>query len=211
MWLNRLIGRIRWEFRRRPLREPNLHDPSEQLRLVEAATFTRKKVMHFLEYKVFLVVEEEVASLGLGARVFAQTALGEIIRSDDRLAYKSINSKRADIIVIGADGFALAAVEYQGTGHFQQRAATKDAVKREALRKAGIQYVEISDRHSDDEIRQLTRAALRTAVDRKRFNLRTSVPARDLRSVARWDNPQTTEAPEGAPASRHIEPAAQTE
>jgi hypothetical protein len=166
--------------------------------------------MHYLEYKVFRIVEEEAAGLSAGARVFAQTALGEIVRSDDRLAYKSINSKRADIVVIGADGFALAAVEYQGNRHFQQRAATKDAAKREALRKAGIQYVEISDAYSDDEIRQLTRAALRTAVDRKRPNLRSPAPDRDLRSAARWSNPQTNGAPEGAP-SPQIGPAVQTE
>jgi hypothetical protein len=210
MWLKRLGSGIHRAFRLRPLHRLNLQDPSDQLRLVEAATFNKKKVMHRLEYKVFRIVEEEAANLRSGMRVFAQTALGEIVRSDDRLAYKSINSKRADIVVIGADGFALAAVEYQGSGHFQQRAATKDAVKREALRRAGIQYVEILDEYSDDEIRQLTRAALRTAVARKRANASASMPARTPRTVAQRANPQTNGAPEGAPASMRIG-SAQTE
>ena len=35
------------------------------------------------------------------------------------------------------------AVEYQGHGHYQNKAFMRDAVKREAVRKAGIEFLEI--------------------------------------------------------------------
>ena len=35
------------------------------------------------------------------------------------------------------------AIEYQGSGHHQSSAAARDAVKKEALRKAGIGYHEV--------------------------------------------------------------------
>jgi hypothetical protein len=65
-----------------------------------------------------------------------------------------------DIVVISGDGFPVAAIEYQGGGHYQGNAAARDAVKREALRKAGVKYVEISETHSHDETAALVRAAL---------------------------------------------------
>ena len=40
------------------------------------------------------------------------------------------------------------AIEYQGTGHHQGTAAARDAVKKEALRKAGIGYHEVVAGHT---------------------------------------------------------------
>ena len=40
------------------------------------------------------------------------------------------------------------AIEYQGTGHHQGSAAARDAVKKEALRKAGIGYHEVVAGHT---------------------------------------------------------------
>ena len=40
------------------------------------------------------------------------------------------------------------ALEYQGNGHHQGTAAARDAVKKEALRKAGIGYHEIVAGHT---------------------------------------------------------------
>ena len=39
-------------------------------------------------------------------------------------------------------------LEYQGTGHHQGSAAARDAVKKEAPRKAGIGYHEVVARHT---------------------------------------------------------------
>jgi len=136
-----------------------------------AAEFTKKKLMGFNEYKVFKVVEDDVSRMRSGHRVFAQTSLGEILQSSDGRAHSSINSKRIDILVIAPDGYPAVAIEYQGEGHYQGNAAARDAVKKEALRKAGVRYLEVSHGMSPDAVRGLLRAALgysATVVDRAR-------------------------------------------
>jgi hypothetical protein len=48
------------------------------------------------------------------------------------------------------------ALEYQGNGHHQGSAAARDAVKKEALRKAGIGYHEVVAGHTTPaELRRL--------------------------------------------------------
>jgi hypothetical protein len=136
-------------------------DAASQLRHVMAASFHRKKVMSKAEYKVFRVVESEIQTLRNGCRVLSQTSLGEIIGSDSEQAFRSINSKRVDVLIIGPWGDPIAAIEYQGKGHHQRDAAARDAIKREALRKAGIHFIEIDDSHSPDEIAQSVRRILR--------------------------------------------------
>ena len=37
----------------------------------------------------------------------------------------------------------IAAIEFQGGGHYQGTAAARDAVKKEALRRAGVDYLEV--------------------------------------------------------------------
>ena len=59
------------------------------------------------------------------------------------LAFRSINSKRLDFLIIDHSGLPALAVEYQGHGHYQNRAFMRDAVKREAVRKAKVKFLEI--------------------------------------------------------------------
>jgi hypothetical protein len=120
--------------------------------------------MNTEEYYVFKATEDEARAVGGGLRVFAQTSLGEVIGSDDRRAHSAINSKRVDILVISAQGLPLVAIEYQGGGHYQSSAAARDAVKKEALRKAGVEYVEVMERHSNEERRANIRNALLRAI-----------------------------------------------
>ncbi len=87
--------------------------------------------------------------LGKGYRVFAQTSLGEILKSSDHDAFHSINSKRADILVIDAGGWPVLAVEYQDDGHYQSAPAARDAVKKDVLRKAGVRHLEVHPTDSD--------------------------------------------------------------
>ena len=92
----------------------NRADSTDQLRAVMAATFTPRKVMQSAEYRAFLAVEQEVHASWRGCRVFAQTALGEVIESQDRAAHSAIHSKRADFLVIRPNGLPALAIEYQG-------------------------------------------------------------------------------------------------
>ena len=56
------------------------------------------------------------------------------------------------------------AIEYQGGGHHQGTAAARDAVKKEALRRAGIGYVEVvGGEMSPAELRQVVEKLVQRA------------------------------------------------
>jgi Protein of unknown function (DUF2726) len=139
---------------------PDLTDPAQQLPAVMAASFKKQKVLNREEYRVFRIVEAEVATSGKGYRVFAQTNLGEILKSPAENAYRSINSKRVDILVIDRGGWPILAIEYQGDRHYQGNAAARDEVKKEALRKAGVHYLEFVQTDREDQIRFRVRERL---------------------------------------------------
>ena len=140
-------------------RTANRPDSAEQLRWVMNGSYQAKRVMSLPEYRVFQAVEAEVAVLDKGYRVFAQTSLGEVLTSSDDRAFRAINSKRVDILVIGRDGRAVLAVEFQGSRHYQFYAAARDAIKKEALRNAGVAYLDILDAN-EVSIRNQVRSVL---------------------------------------------------
>lgn len=159
--MNDLIRRLLWrrrQFAPNPMSKRT--DSAEQLRWVMGASFSTKRVMTLGEYQTFKEVEAEAAACRGGYRVFAQTSLGEIIRSKDGQAHSAINSKRVDILVVGYDGMPVLAVEFQGGGHYQFDAAARDAVKKEALRRAGVAYLEVFDGETPADIRTRVRAVL---------------------------------------------------
>lgn len=135
----------------------DLSDVGQQMHAVMAGAFRKQRVLTPSEYRLFQVIEDEVSALRAGYRVFAQTSLGEVIASDDRDAFISINSKRVDILVIDSGGYPCLAVEFQGDGHYQGTAAARDAVKKEALRKAGVRYLEFGTDDTTDQIRSRVR------------------------------------------------------
>ena len=143
-----------------PAVKPSLSDPAEQLRIVMGATFERRRIMSPDEARVFMQVERAAKALNLSWRVMAQVSLGEIIKSADSRAHATINSKRVDILVVSRRGEPLAAVEYQGSGHYLGTAAARDAVKKEALRRAGVRYIEVTPTHTPEDIaREIERLA----------------------------------------------------
>jgi hypothetical protein len=95
-----------------------------------------------------------------GYRVFAQANLGEILASCDEQAFRSINSKRVDILIVDQGSWPVLAVEFQGGGHYQGTATIRDAVKKEALNKAGVGYVEIFPSDPAKEIELLIQERL---------------------------------------------------
>ena len=123
-------------------------DAATQLRHVMDAPFYKKKIMTKAEYRVFKTVEDEISRLRNGCRVLSQTSLGEIIGSENKRAFFAINDKRVDVLVINSSGDPVAAFEHQGPGHHQGNAAARDAIKREALRRAGVVFIEVLDTHS---------------------------------------------------------------
>jgi hypothetical protein len=126
------------------------------LRDVMNAPFEAVRLMNQGEYKVFRLARDNFPD----CLAFAQVSLGEILTSPDERAYAAINQKRIDILLVARNGHPLVAVEYQGPGHYQKRAPERDAVKKEALRKAGVGYVEVLEDQADALIIEMIRDAL---------------------------------------------------
>lgn len=127
-------------------------DPAAQLNTVMNAEFQPKRLMSKSEARTFLQIERLLRAQETGWRVMAQVSLGEVLSSADAKAFAAINSKRVDMLIIARDGHPLAAVEFQGSGHYLGTAAARDAVKREALRRAGVDFIEVKPDHSDEDL-----------------------------------------------------------
>lgn len=142
-------------------------DAADQLRAVMNAHFTAQPLLNKSEARVFRVLDKLVIELAPpGWQVMAQVSLGEILRCEDKAAYGCINSKRVDLLIVDADSQPLHAIEYQGGGHFKGAHATaaRDAVKKEALRRAGIGYDEIlAGSHTPAELRRIVEKLVQRA------------------------------------------------
>lgn len=158
-----------WKRKRRGFRwrrEPSRVEPSfqvfgkddlsvveNQLYHVQRGAFETRPLMNKSEFRCFVLVQDWVRrSPGDGMRVFAQVPLGEILQSADDLAFRSINAKRIDLVVVDRRGLPLIALEVQGEGHYQGTAAVRDHVKRIALTKASVPLVEIFPGEGQDEV-----------------------------------------------------------
>ncbi|MBR0697012.1 DUF2726 domain-containing protein [Bradyrhizobium lablabi] len=135
-------------------------DAAEQLRLVMGAEFEKRPLLSRSEAQVLYAAERAVNTADLNWRVMAQVSLGEVLACGDARAYSAINSKRVDLLIVSRSGDPIAAIEYQGHGHYQGTAAARDAVKKEALRKAGVRYIEVTpDGGTEEMVRVISRIA----------------------------------------------------
>ncbi|MED5543800.1 DUF2726 domain-containing protein [Novosphingobium decolorationis] len=135
---------------------------TEQLDIVMDAEFSAQPLLNRPERRLMSVLDACVREGAPDWRVMAQVSMGEIVRSDDEDAYFAVNSKRVDLLVVNDAYEPLHAIEFQGTGHHLGRdAAARDAVKREALRKAGIGYVEVASGDSPSDVRLAVAKLLR--------------------------------------------------
>jgi len=130
---------------------------ADQLKLVSKASFTSRSLLNRSEAKVFEALDKAVIARNPGWQVMAQVSLGEFLASPDKDAYFAVNSKRVDFALMDENCRVVHALEYQGNGHhLGQSAAARDAVKKEALRRAGIGYHEVVAGHTTpSELRAL--------------------------------------------------------
>ncbi len=136
--------------------KPKSIDAADQLRIVMGASFFIQPLLNKSEARVFKEVDRAVISCNSDWQVMAQVSLGEILRSKDAEAYSCINSKRVDLLLVDGDCRPRHAIEYQGGAHHQGTAAARDAVKKEALRRAGIGYYEVvAGQTTPSELRSL--------------------------------------------------------
>ena len=131
---------------------------AEQLRVVMAAPFTARPLLNQGERRLLTVLDKALAEESPGWRAMGQVSLGEILASPDEAAFFAVNSKRVDLLIVDADCRPLHAIELQGKGHhLNNNTAARDAVKREALRRAGIGYVEVVSGDTPAEVRARVR------------------------------------------------------
>ena len=140
----------------KPETVPKQPDAADQLRIVMGADFTIQPLLNKREARVFRELDRIVIRLNPEWQGMAQVSVGEILRCQDAEAYRCINSKRIDLLLVDGECHPRHAVEYQGGGHYQGTAAARDAVKKEALRRAGIGYHEVVAGHTTpSELRRL--------------------------------------------------------
>ena len=136
-----------------------LASAADQLEIVMGAEFKPRPLLNRPEASVFKALDDAVIGRNPRWQVMAQVSLGEFLASPDRVAYGCVNSKRVDFALMDENCRVVHAIEYQGKGHHQGSAAARDAVKKEALRKAGIGYHEVVAGHT-------TPSELRTLVEK---------------------------------------------
>lgn len=146
-------GRFKKEFRAPALKNGGVNEPpdaADQLRRVMAADFKSRPLLNKGEAAVFKALDAAVIARNPGWQVMAQVNLGEFLSSPDKSAFFSVNSKRVDFALMDENANVRHALEYQGSGHHLPggAAAARDAVKKEALRKAGIGYHEVVAGHT---------------------------------------------------------------
>lgn len=139
----------------------DLRDPLRQMDAIAQSAFECVPLLNREEARLLPILEAAVREVGDGHRLMAQTSLGELIRPSPNLgttetrrrAFASINSKRLDFAVINRYGYLVLAIEYHGSGHYHKQSFIRDAVKREALRKAGVPTIEVPERFKSADLR----------------------------------------------------------
>lgn len=147
-------GRGRWQGKRTrssPLIEhmltataaPKQPDAADQLRIVMGAGFAIQPLLNRSESRLFHELDRLVLARNPDWHVMAQVSLGENLRSQDVDAYACVNSK-AGRPAAGRPGLpAPARGRIPGHRPPPDRRPARDAVKKEALRRAGIGYHEV--------------------------------------------------------------------
>ena len=141
-----------------PEEDSKTNTAADQLKTVMGASFKARPLLNRPERRLLGVIDQALAEHSPGWRTMGQVSLGEVLWSEDKDAFWAINAKRVDLLIVDADCRPLHAVEFQGTGHHgSPETAARDAVKKEALRRAGIGYVEVVSGDTPAEVREMVR------------------------------------------------------
>jgi hypothetical protein len=141
-------------------------DAVDRLRQVSDARFMTKRLMSDNEAIVLGELEAIIADLGEPWRVMAQVGLSQILGSNSDEATLALDGQQVGLLVVGGDRNPIAAVEYQPLGQIRSDDAVRDAVKREALRRASIPYIEVRASDQPGDLRaDLTALAMRRRVE----------------------------------------------
>lgn len=126
--------------------ERNVNHAKKQLKLIkESAPFKRKGLLNDSEYQSLQVIKKALMDHGLTEYVYIlpQVVLGSYL-GHNKYIHKTINTKRADFLLVDRGYYPLCAIEINGTGHCLDDAALlRDEIKRRAIESAGIEYFSV--------------------------------------------------------------------
>lgn len=121
----------------------------------------KKPIMNKSEYRLYKslsnISNEIERTLNQKVYVFPQVSLGEIIGGDPE-AFKAINIKRTDFVIVDARGFPLALIEYHGEGHYgndndkRNEVIMNDQVKKIVCDKIGIGYIKVIPDYDESDL-----------------------------------------------------------
>ena len=177
--LTRVTGRTPAPWEISPARTPKSAEEQRaehyerQLEAVirEHVAFTKRRVMNRSEYELFRaamsVTRQPFPTGAFPFFMFPQVSLGQIIGTGEardwqaEQAHRAINSKRCDLLIADRYGNPVAVLEYQGSGHnIDGTAQRRDEIKRIALERAGVRYMEIKAGTTPAEIQRTIRDLL---------------------------------------------------
>ena len=123
----------------------------QMLRAARSADYAPAPLLNRPERKLFAQVEAIVRRDRPGCRVMGQVALSEVVRPSGRSerarhALEAILGRSLDMAIVDRRGRVSCAIEYQGAGHYQNDAETRDAIKAEILATAGIPLIAVPER-----------------------------------------------------------------
>ncbi len=136
--------------------------PTQLLQQVTDARFSQRRLIDSNEEQIFHALEAIIAEQDRDWRVMAQVNLADIVDSADPQAVAAIGDQRVAMLIVSAAQMPLAAVEYQPLGQIRDDSTLRAAIRREALRRADVDYIEVRANDTPDVLReQLRRLAAR--------------------------------------------------
>ncbi|MHA6187797.1 DUF2726 domain-containing protein [Escherichia coli] len=133
---------------------------NKQLNAVINSDFSRTSLMNASETTLYKAFCDHINDKAFPVRIFPQVSLGEILKSKDRTAFFSVNSKRVDFVVTDLNYIPVAVIEYQGSGHYKGNAKVRDEIKKIACEKAGIKYLPVQEKYTLRDIDAMLLAAV---------------------------------------------------
>lgn len=149
----------------------DVSNSDNQLRFVQQGDFSARRPINKEAYQaVFAVAEKHLESMPRNYRLLAEVSMGCFLKTsyddngwqnkdrwqektkNDR-AFKSINSKRVDFLIIDALGMPSLVIEYHGSGHYQGNAENRDLVKQKALENAGVPQLVVFPGTSSEDVK----------------------------------------------------------
>lgn len=125
---------------------------NKQLNAVMSSEFSKTCLLNASELTLYKALCDHINKKLFPVLIFPQVSLGEILKSKDRMAFFSINSKRVDFLITDLYFNPVAVIEYQGSGHYKGNAKIRDEIKKVSCEKAGVMYLPVQERYSIQDL-----------------------------------------------------------